>query len=105
MTPRQMREHATHSGHKMRIVFGVVMAPNAIGIIPASTGKFGSAVHAVPIRRIMAGGVPQGPKGGHFAEKGGGWGGNGRRGNLKRNGPNAQNNLYVVLSLLPPCFP
>src|SRR2546423_11615638 len=104
MTPRQMREHATHSGHKMRIVFGVVMAPNAIGIIPASTGKFGSAVHAVPIRRIMAGELLKAPRDAHFAKHGEVCGGIGRVGIQQGTVPIEQHTLYVSIPLAPHCF-
>src|SRR6202022_3903985 len=49
---------------------GVLLAPGARGVIPASARQFGGAIDAIPVRRVMAGEVLQSPGNAHFAEHG-----------------------------------
>ena len=73
-------ENAASAGDELWTVFGVILAPDLVGGGPFVFGKFGGAIDAIPVRRIVLfefGEAPGNAHGAKHGEVGGGVGGMG----------------------------
>src|SRR2546430_14038965 len=66
----ESRENATRASDEFWIVFGVILAPDLVGGGPFVFRKFGGAIDAIPIRRIVLFEFGEAPRNAHGAEHG-----------------------------------
>ena len=66
----EARENAASAGDELWIVFGVILAPDLVGGGPFVFRKFGGAIDAIPVRRIVLFEFGEAPGNVHGAEHG-----------------------------------
>src|SRR5215472_13443756 len=68
MMARDASENAADSGNESWTMICVLLAPGAIGGIPASTRQLCGAINAVPVRGIILGKLLEAPRNAHFTK-------------------------------------
>src|SRR5213082_3397197 len=63
-------ENSASDGDELWTVFGVILAPDLVGGGPFVFGKFGGAIDAIPVRRIVLFEFGEAPGNAHGAEHG-----------------------------------
>ena len=66
----EARENAASAGDELWIVFGVILAPDLVGSGPFVFGKFGGAIDAIPVWRIVLFEFGEAPGNAHGAKHG-----------------------------------